>query len=73
MFYKTTSSEDKGSMCNLRNYIGRIDVQGPDDVIQKYRYTFVCKKMSVYLIYIQCTFVCTCTTLFPPEKICEDA
>lgn len=36
-FYKTSSAHDKGSLCDLRNFVGRIDVHGSEEVIQKYR------------------------------------
>jgi hypothetical protein len=36
-FYKMSSVLDKGSLSQLRNFIERIDVQGPEQVIQKYR------------------------------------
>lgn len=57
-FYNTSSAADKGTLYYLRNRVGRIDVQGPDEVVSKYRYCLL------ILLKIQCihNFTCTCTS-----------
>lgn len=63
IFYKKTASGDRGSLCQLRNFIGRIDVHGSEEVVQKYRYdkfSILKKCFYVYLHsveqYVYCTF-----------------
>ncbi|XP_033734347.1 LOW QUALITY PROTEIN: uncharacterized protein LOC117323316 [Pecten maximus] len=36
-FYKTSSTIDRGTLSQLRNIVHRVDVQGPDRVIDSYR------------------------------------
>lgn len=39
-FYKKSSAGDRGSLAYLMNRVGRIDVQGPEEGIGKYRSHF---------------------------------
>ncbi|KAK3083494.1 hypothetical protein FSP39_024165 [Pinctada imbricata] len=51
-FYKVTSAGEPGTLSHLRNTVGRVDVHGPDEVIQKYRshYAFVEDCLDAFIV-----------------------
>ncbi|KAK3086018.1 hypothetical protein FSP39_012234 [Pinctada imbricata] len=51
-FYKVTSAGEPGTLSHLRNTVGRVDVRGPDEVIQKYRshYAFVEDCLDAFIV-----------------------
>ena len=49
-FYKVSSAGEPGTLSHLRNTVGRVDVHGPEEVIQKYRYN-TNKSSLVFSIY----------------------
>lgn len=52
IFYKKTASGDRGSLCQLRNFIGRIDVHGSEEVVQKYRYDKFSILKKCFYVYL---------------------
>ncbi|XP_021373030.1 uncharacterized protein LOC110463019 isoform X2 [Mizuhopecten yessoensis] len=52
VFYKKSSAADQGTLANLRNVINRIDVQGAENVIDKYRahYSFMDDVLDSYIV-----------------------
>lgn len=63
IFYKKNASGDRESWCQLADFIGRIDVHGSEEIVQKYRYDKFSILKNVFMFYLHsveqyvyCTF-----------------